>query len=298
MRHFELTITNPPYDGALHLQILDELTKLSEKVVCVHPGRWIEDVLAKYKGNGATGKKYEHLKKMLTKVKMIRQADGCKMFNIELRQDMMIGVYEMGHDNGGVLPIYTDPKMFFSVLNKIVDYAHNVKSLGDVDEENKIDGIRIEIKEMMPRSGASTTMTELARHYPVCVAGKDIFVDGVGADGKWWSISGKQKCGWTKDEGTPIPHSIQFPTTEIAQSFIDLYRTNVVKNIIHMLKYGPNFGSELKHTPYFNPSEIKTEDDVLNALGITDEAERTWLERPIYDYRVKDFIKYGEWLSA
>lgn len=295
MKNFELTITNPPYDGALHLKILDELTKMSEKVVCVHPGRWVEDVLAKYKGNGATGKKYEHLKKMLTKVMMIKQKDGCKMFNIGLPQDMMIGVYELGHDNNGELPIYTDPKMFFSVLNKIVEYAHNVKSLGDMDEENKIDGIRVEVKTIIPITMDGNS--ELYRQRDVWIVHDKVIVS-VYVGGVFWSLA-RRKCGNSKTEGTPIPHSIQFPTTELAHFFIDLYRTNVVKNIIHMVKYGQNFGSELRHIPYFDVSQgLTTEDDVLNALGITDESERNWMKREVYDYRVKDFIKYSEWIST
>lgn len=294
---FDVIITNPPYNKDLHLQILDELTKIANKVVCVHPGRWVEDILAKYKGKNATGRKYEHLKKMLTKVMMIRQKDGCKMFNIKLRQDMMIGVYDSGNDNDGVLPIYDDSKRFFDVLDKILNYAHGVKSIIDVDDENKIDGIRIEVKHIKVPESATSSSTEFSRNNDVLLFGKTFVVDGYTIGNHcFWANLGKTRGGFEKDEGTPIPHSIKFDTTIDAQSFIDLYRTNVVKNIIYMLKYDQHSGHT--HIPYFDPKVIKTEDDVLDALGITDENYRQWMKRDVYDYREKDFIKYGEWIDC
>ena len=47
MKKFDLVVSNPPYNKDLHLQILDELTKIANKVVCVHPARWVEDVLGR-----------------------------------------------------------------------------------------------------------------------------------------------------------------------------------------------------------------------------------------------------------
>ena len=291
---FDVIITNPPYNKDLHLQILDELTKIANKVVCVHPGRWVEDILAKYKGKNATGRKYEHLKKMLTKVMMIKQKDGCKMFNIGLTQDMMIGVYESGKDNNGILPIYDDSKMFFDVLEKILNYAHNAKNLCDVSEEDKIDGIRVEVKRIVPQNGGAATA--YARVKDVTLTGKTVLINGYDPAGNIWFREGGKTPRYERADDTPIPHSIKFDTTNDAQAFIDLYRTNVVKNIIHMVKYSQD--NQWFHTPYFDPKVIKTEDDVLDALGIMDENYRKWLKRDIYDYREKDFIKYGEWIDC
>ena len=292
MKKFDLVVSNPPYDGDLHLQILNEFMKIGKKCVFIHPGRWVEDILAKYKGKNATGRKYEHLKKMLTKVMMIKQKDGCKLFNILLPQDMMIGVYENGKDNGGILPIYEDSDMFFDVLEKILNYAHNVKSLGDMGESKQIEGIRVEVKEIQASNKFSNTETN--RQYDVRLVENQVIDNGY-VGGLFWS-STRRKCGNAKEEGTPIPYSIKFDNAIAAQAFIDLYRTNVVKNIIYMLKYDQNAGHT--HIPYFDPNTIKTEDDVLDALGITNEEHRNWLKRDVYDYREKDFIKYGEWIDC
>ena len=292
---FDVVLTNPPYNKDLHLQILNELTKISNKVVCVHPARWVEDILAKYKGKNATGKKYEHLKKMLTKVMMIKQKDGCKMFDIGLPQDMMIGVYENGKDNNGVLPIYNDPNMFFNILEKILEYAHNMKSIGDMVEKNQIDGVRLEVYTQRPIKLGSET--EYYRTRNARIIGKFSFNNGYTKNGEFWASAGKvNQGGHDKSKGTPIPMSLKFNSFDESDIFKDLYFSNTVQNIMHMLKYGESF--ELTHIPYFDPKVIKTEDDVLDALGITDETHRQWMKRDVYDYREKDFIKYGEWIDC
>ena len=292
MKKFDLVVGNPPYSGDLHLQILDKFVKISKDVVFVHPGRWIEDVLAEFKSNQATGKKYAHLKAALKRVFMIKQKDGCQLFNIGLPQDMMIGVYENGKDNGGNLPIYDDSDRFNAVLEKVLNYAHNIKSLGDMTEENKIDGIRVEVK--MIQASNKFSDTEVNRQYDVMVVMKQIIDNGY-VGGVFWSEA-RRKCGNAKLVGTPIPCSIKFRTNTDAQEFINLYGSNVVKNIIYMLKYDQNAGHT--HIPYFDPKTIKTEDDVLDALGITNKKHRAWLKREVYDYRDKDFIKYNEWIDC
>ena len=297
MRKFDLTVSNPPYDGDLHLQILDTFLKISKQCVFVHPARWMEDVLAQYKAKSATGKKFEHLKTALEKAYLIKMSDGNDAFHIGLPQDMLIGVYS-DSDVNSALPIYDDAKRFFSVLKRILNYAHTVKSLNDVDDENKIDGVRVIVKSITP-GGKGQGNTEYGKNLDVLLIDSDIIVDGFGEDGKvWFKTNGKIVNQWykKKSDDTPIPHSIKLPTKDLAQTFIDLYRTNVVKNIIYMLKYDQHSGHT--HIPYFDPKSIKTEDDVLNALGITEPKYREWLKREVYDYREKDFIKYNEWIDC
>ena len=208
----------------------------------------------------------------------------------------MIDVYEYDNDNNGVLPIYEDSQRFFDVLEKILNYAHNVKSLCDMNEENQISGIRAEIKDIAPIDSGSPT--DYHRNSSVIIVGKTPIIDGY-VNESYWNMVGR-KAATTKqfkqEVSAKIPYSIKFDTTIDAQTFIDLYRTNVVKNIIYMLKYDQHSGHT--HIPYFDPKVIKTEDDVLDALGITDETHRQWMKRDVYDYREKDFIKYGEWIDC
>ena len=294
VKKFDLVVSNPPYDGDLHLQILNEFLKIGKKCVFIHPARWMEDVLAQYKAKSATGKKFEHLKTALEKAYLIKSRDADHVFHILNNQDMIIGVYSDSDLNPNV-PIYDDSKQFFDVLKRVISYAHDVKSLGDVVEDNLIDGIRVEVKGILPI--LNHVDSELVKGYPVRVVWNVISIDGYTEDGQFWANANKRNTKTHgKKIGTPIPHSIRFSSVEDAQTFIDIYQTNVVKNIIYMLKYDQNAGHT--HIPYFDPKTIKTEDDVLNALGITEPEYREWLKRKVYDYREKDFIKYNEWIDC
>ena len=48
---FDVAIMNPPYDGNLHLKILEKVIPIADKVVNISPARWLQDPLAKYKKN-------------------------------------------------------------------------------------------------------------------------------------------------------------------------------------------------------------------------------------------------------
>lgn len=292
VKKFDIVVSNPPYDGDLHLQILDTMLNLGKTCVFVHPARWVEDVLAQFKSKSATGRKYGHLKTALEKVYLIKQIDGNNMFNIGLRQDMMIGVYS-NSDANPALPIYDNSERFFDILKKILNYAHNVCSTEKMSERSKLNGIRVALKDIVPVKVGSNS--EWYRNQDTFVVDNMVIDNGYVGE-KFWAFAKSNQGKFKKSNGTPIPISIEFRTKDLAQTFIDLYRTNVVKNIIYMLKYDQNAGHT--HIPYFDPKTIKTDDDVLDALGITEPEYRTWLKRDVYDYREKDFIRYNEWIDC
>ena len=294
MKKFDLVVSNPPYDGDLHLQILNEFMKIGKKCVFIHPARWMEDVLAQYKAKSATGKKFEHLKTALERVYLIKSRDADHVFHILNNQDMLIGVYSDSDLNPN-LPIYDDSKRFFDVIKRVISYAHDVKSLGDVVESNLIDGIRVEVKGILPI--LNHVDSELVKGYPVRVVWNVVSIDGYTEDGQFWANANKRNTKTHgKKIGTPIPKSIKVDSIEEGKTLIGLYSTNVMKNIIYMLKYDQHSGHT--HIPYFDTKVIKTEDDILDALGITEPEYREWLKRDVYDYREKDFIKYNEWIDC
>ena len=302
VRKFDIVVSNPPYDGDLHLQILDTMLKMGKTCVFIHPARWMEDVLAQYKAKSATGKKFEHLKTALEKIYLIKARDVDNIFNILNNQDMLIGVYS-NSDINPKLPIYDDSDRFFSVLKSILSYSTNVNSIGSKKEKDKVDGHRVEIKRITTFKNNGNS--EWYRNCCMEITSKFTFTDGyVYLPDKngimikcHWASAGKVNQGaYKKDTNAPIPHSIKFDTVDDGNIFIKLYRSNTVKNIITMLKYGPDVLFDF--IPYFDPKTIKTEDDVLDALGIVEPEYRTWLKREVHDYREKDFIKYNEWIDC
>lgn len=43
---FDLIVMNPPYDGSLHLKILESVIPYAEKTVNISPARWLIDPLS------------------------------------------------------------------------------------------------------------------------------------------------------------------------------------------------------------------------------------------------------------
>ena len=189
---------------------------------------------------------------------------------------------------------------FIDLIDPVYDESTgDLKSLKDVCEEKKIDGIRVEIKTISPRSHAGGGCKSfLARNSFVTVVGNKPFEDGKNERGEPWHIAdGKAQNQHTRGLKFKLfPSSIKFDSIVDANTFIELYKSNTLKNIVHMFKY--DMHSCHTYIPYFDPKTIKTEDDALNALGITEPKYREWLKREVYDYREKDFIKYNEWIDC
>src|SRR5574344_2618002 len=88
-------IMNPPYDGSLHLQILEKaLTFKSENgtCVCLHPARWIEDPLWKYKSHSDHEKYQKSIIDKITSLFIIDAAEAQKLFNIAIWSDIAITI--------------------------------------------------------------------------------------------------------------------------------------------------------------------------------------------------------------
>ena len=58
MSKFDVAIMNPPYDGSLHLEIMEHVIPNSKEVIDISPVRWLQDPLVKLKSN-SDYKKYE-----------------------------------------------------------------------------------------------------------------------------------------------------------------------------------------------------------------------------------------------
>ena len=314
---FDVAFSNPPYDGDLHLKLIDRLTEFSSIVVAVHPARWFEDVIAELKNGSALGRKYRGLKLLLSSVILFPFDRVNRFFNIELCQDLMVGVYLGGDARESILAsdirpeddrdalfdmlmrvkgIYKCQETFFSVLSKILAMAEK-DSFADHVDENRVDGIRVQVKGVVPKSGGPGCQSETARMFNTDIVGRAVCFDGRSIDdGEWWSNAGGiHKSGYQKKEGEPFPLSIRFDSVEDARWFIIAWRgTNTARNVVHMLKYGPSV--PLKHIPYFDGS--LGQHHVFECLELDkSDSGAMWITRSVPDYRIKDFIRYGEWIG-
>ena len=89
---FDKIIMNPPFNGNLHLKILQEAMKHSDDVVNLSPIRWLQDPLAEYKKN-SDFKKFEGIIKRIKDLEVVPASYAEKLFNIGL--PFNLGIYHI-----------------------------------------------------------------------------------------------------------------------------------------------------------------------------------------------------------
>ncbi len=81
MAKFDIVIMNPPYDGNLHLQILDIVRQQCKEVINISPIRWLQDPLAEYK-KSSDYNNFSDLRNSITTLDVVPSTEVHKIFNI------------------------------------------------------------------------------------------------------------------------------------------------------------------------------------------------------------------------
>ena len=108
---------NPPYDGSLHLKILEQATSfLKEGGVCINlsPIRWLQDPLVEYKKN-TDWEKYKDLRKHINSLTVIKTEVARDLFKIELLQPL--GIYII---TSQIKDIFHHNEFFQKIFKKII----------------------------------------------------------------------------------------------------------------------------------------------------------------------------------
>ena len=95
---FDVAIMNPPYDGNLHLKILEKVIPIADKVVNISPARWLQDPLAKYKKNSDYNKFENSISKKIENIKIIPAVQSNKIFNISFGNMAILLIGKGGFD--------------------------------------------------------------------------------------------------------------------------------------------------------------------------------------------------------
>ena len=98
MPKFDIAIMNPPYNGSLHLKILEKVIPVADKVVNISPIRWLQDPLAKYKKNSDYKKFEESISKKIESLDVIDSNNAQNIFKSAVFC-IDLGIYTIG--NGG-----------------------------------------------------------------------------------------------------------------------------------------------------------------------------------------------------
>lgn len=237
MSKFDLAIMNPPYDGNLHLKILEKVIPNVEKAVNISPVRWLQDPLAKYKKN-SDYKKFENtISNKIEDIEVINGITATNLFGADFVSDLAI--YIIG--NGGY-------DYFKFTTNTIIDKIQKNKNrLYDKIEYNKQNGWRVRVQEMKPipnNIGKNTigykTMKFFLTHSSLSWIYKDGFQNKIHWSNNTLSNGTGRKTFSNKDI---LPESIKFNTENEAKNFENSTKTTFFKYIFSMMKVD-------SHTPF------------------------------------------------
>lgn len=91
-------IMNPPYNGNLHLKIVDKVIKAcpNSEIVNLSPIRWLQDPLAEYKKNSDFNK-FEDIRQYIKDIEVVSSTKACEYFGIAWGD---LGIYKINEDGG------------------------------------------------------------------------------------------------------------------------------------------------------------------------------------------------------
>ena len=286
---FAVAVGNPPFMKNLHLQIIDSIIPNIDNEACfVHPARWFEDPLAGYK-KGSDKTRFKELVDRLEDVKIIDKKTVNKNFGITFNGELMISKMK-SKPAGKNVTIYNDVAR--KCIDVILSYSRK-HNLGDHVEKNKIDGWRVQVKEITPPDPHIKSQTEYSRKCQCNLFAKNkvnVFLNGYDGETEWMKT--RRQTQGKKVSGDPFPESIKFSTKKEAVNFEKSCNTNFYNNILYLLKLD-------MHTPFNflpwmeNYSHPWTDEDYcmfFEKLGMDRECQE-WMCRDIYDYRFKDYLK-------
>ena len=294
----DLDIMNPPYDGSLHLDILETVLKIRQPnstVVSVQPCDWLENPLTGFK-DGEYKKFFNNTLLSLTNLQVVDSMTAQKVFNIGTDVDLGIYTYLPNSPKFDVesvrLPIAN------RVFNKIIKKLETMRSLNDVLDEGAVDGWRVKLNELRPQSGGTNPEANGYSHktwgIQLVSSTEDgikecVFKDGYNEDGVYWTnVRSKNQFG--KTDGAVFRHSIKTNDKQTALNIAESCNTDFYRNWIYLIKFNQHM--PLRFLPYMeNYDKVWTNEDFCKAFGL-DKDESEFMCRKVDDYRTKDFINY------
>lgn len=259
---FGVAVMNPPYDGNLHLKILEKVIPIADKVVNISPVSQLVNCVNTFKDGKNDTKKYfagigKHLKscgKIFSIEEALQIFTGARITN-----PLAIQVYEISYNSIEECERVNSHNGMKTIVKKVYDYSHDVDNIENHLESNKKDGYRIKFGRI-----GGGTWTAFRPH--TLDAFKEVIHDGLLADGRphWQMCSINQYTKKTEE----LPESLPFTTKAEAQNFIDSYNTKFLKSCLGFLHVDMHIHPE--YLPYM-PDYTQSWDDkrFCEYFGIT-----------------------------
>ena len=287
---FSCILGNPPYDKNLHLKIINTvINHLTEDGTAsfIHPARWYEDPLAEYK-KGTDKVKFKNIVDRLDDVKIIDTKTANTKFDILSNSELMLSKLKQ-KPTGKNITVYNEIAQ--EAIDIILKYSLE-QNLSNVDEKNKVDGWRCQILNVIPIGRPNDDSNRLISNDLFHGIKNVVFYDGYDENGiEWMKLRNKNQ--YTKESGSPFPHSIKFKSKEEALNFQKSCRTKFYNNIMYLFKL--DMQTPLDFLPWMKDySHTWTDEDYCKFFakyGMSEECQK-WMCRDVYDYRIKDFVDY------
>ena len=261
MPKFDVAIMNPPYDGNLHLKILEKIIPIANKVINISPIDWLMNPYG-----GAVYNQYKHLKfNSIENVGLIKN-----IFNGLDRSTYSGGIYTIDK-NANKTPDkflykfistdftnYIDEKILSSIIKKTIDCDNLENHIvsGEINDKTKY---TIVMPKLVGNPGEKT--------YKLYVRGSrwdKIFYKGL-YKGKTASET-KKKLKNVKNY--TIFDYIEFDTKNEAENWIESGETNFIKFMQIIQSVGSN--RRCSHTPYMGDyTQPWTDKRFCEYFGIT-----------------------------
>ena len=263
---FDVAIMNPPYDGNLHLKILEKVIPIADKVVNISPVSQLVNCVNTFKDGKNDTKKYfagigKHLKscgKIFSIEEALQIFTGARITN-----PLAIQVYEISYNSIEECERVNSHNGMKAIVKKVYDYSHDVDNIENHLESNKKDGYRIKFGRI-----GGGTWTAFRPH--TLDAFKEVIYDGLLTDGRphWQMCSVNQYTKKTEE----LPESLPFTTKAEAQNFIDSYNTKFLKTCLGFLHVDMHIHPEyLPYMPdYTQPWTDKRFCEFFNITGYID----------------------------
>lgn len=237
MPKFDVAIMNPPYDGNLHLKILEKVISVADKVVNISPIRWLQDPLAKYKKNSDYNKFENSISKKIDDIEIVNGITATNLFGADFVSDLAI--YTLSNGDFDYLNFST---------NTIIDKIQKIKEkLYNKIEYKKQDGWRVRVQEMKPipnnidkNTIGYKTMKYFLTHSKLSWVYKDGYQNNIHWSKNTLSNGTGRKTFTNKDI---LPESIKFDTEIEAKNFENSTKTMFYKYIFSTMKID-------SHTPF------------------------------------------------
>ena len=234
---FDVAIMNPPYDGNLHLKILEKVIPVADKIVNISPVRWLQDPLAKYKPKKDNlPEKYKNILSALESLTIIPAFDSNNLFNIAWCD---LGIYVIDKNCKNPCQIIEHPGV------KIVDKIQFNKSCSLRDVMCNEKGIYF-----CPITHAMRAVN-CAHGYTI------LFTD----NGPY------AKSGWTKDAGNNY-HFINLNSKNEVDNFKKYVTTKSVRFICKLVALG-GMGGQNNLIPYLDYTQPWDDKRFCAYFGIT-----------------------------